>query len=406
MVTNPSPVGCHAIDHAAVPAKAPRKHLPRVLVVAHQALPHIGGLEVLVDLEVRQLARRGCEVVLVTSDPGAGLPERPIENVHVIRVPAWHVVERRFSISYPIFSPTLFPVLWRQLTRADIVHVHGFVFMNSALALVMARLLRKPSILTDHGGKLHYRSRLGTWLLRAAIETIGRISARCATRLIAYNADVAALLSRLAGKKAKLSFLANPVDRSRFHVPTPQQRQAARCHFVWDGGRTKVLFVGRLVADKGIDLLLAAADPSYDLVFCGPGKPDTIQRIIRSGAEHVPPRPHEQMTQMYHAADLLALPSWNEGFPVVIQEALACGLRVVTSDHQGYTPYQQLQGLHLCPLDPEAIRQILRQVLATDNPTHSDLLRDAPMHLTPTFDQWLDTLFADGLNAVPNFNSS
>ena len=127
--------------------------LMRVLVVSHLALPHVGGVENLVDLEVRGLAAAGHQVALVSSDgEGAGrAPEYPA-NVRTIRVPAWHGLERSFGIPYPIFGPRLLAILWREIAWAEVVHAHGFLFQNTALAVLLARMQAKPCILTDPGG--------------------------------------------------------------------------------------------------------------------------------------------------------------------------------------------------------------------------------------------------------------
>jgi glycosyltransferase involved in cell wall biosynthesis len=375
----------------------------RVLIVCHHAPPHIGGLENLVDLEVRALARRGHEVVVVTSNlGGAGAqPDYP-DNVRVVRVGAWHVFERRFALAYPIFSPRLAWVLWRELGRCDVMHAHGFVFMSTAVAMPLAALRRRPRILTDHGGLLRYPSRRMTWGLRLLIETVGRLDCRLATKLVAYNAHVQRLLERLSGRPGKVVFLPNPVDRERFHPPTPDQRAATRRELGWSDDRPRVLFVGRLVPDKGLDILLDAKDPSFDLVFCGPGEPAVIARLKERGAQHLPPRPQRDLIRVYHAADVFALPSWNEGFPVAIQEALACGLPVVTTQTDAYEPYRPLPNLHLSPIDPPTFRQAILDVLRSPSagrgespgePGKSGGPAGAADALLPDVDQWLSRLF-------------
>jgi glycosyltransferase involved in cell wall biosynthesis len=131
----------------------------RVLVVSHYALPHVGGVENLVDLEIRGLAAAGHDVTLVTSD-GTGAGHTPVypPNVTTIRVPASHLLERR-GIPYPLFGPSLLRVLWREVRGADAVHAHGFMFQNSALAVLVSRACGVPCVLTDHGGIQKFGSR-------------------------------------------------------------------------------------------------------------------------------------------------------------------------------------------------------------------------------------------------------
>jgi D-inositol-3-phosphate glycosyltransferase len=158
--------------------------------------------------------------------------------------------------------------------------------------------------------------------------------------------------------------VANPVDRDLFRPPSETERQGARARLGWGPGRAKVLFVGRLTEDKGVHVLLEARDEaSYDLAFCGPGDP-SILGPPTGGVEYLPPRPQRQLVSLYHAADALAVPSSaREAFPVVVQEALACGLPVVMSYEAGYAPYRALPGLIFCDREPVAMKRALRQAL-------------------------------------------
>jgi glycosyltransferase involved in cell wall biosynthesis len=335
----------------------------RVLLVSHHAPPHIGGVENLVLAEAEAFVEAGHEVAWITSDGGgAGRVLGDRQGLRIVRVPACHWPERATGIAYPLFSPSLLFHLWREIGRADLVHVHGLVFPGSPFGALFARLRRVTCLCTDHGGVLRYESRLATWSLRLLIETVGRFTARCSHKLIAYNQDLERLLARLSGSAAKVQFLANPVDRGMFQPPDAAARAAARRELGWDD-RPRVLCVSRLLAHKGLDILLAARDPSFEVVFCGPGEPVVRDRLRAGGAECLEARPPAGILSLYHAADAFALPSHNEGFPVVVQEALACGLPVVTSDLPAYAPYRGTPGLHLCEPTPAVVRQRLLDVL-------------------------------------------
>jgi glycosyltransferase involved in cell wall biosynthesis len=350
---------------------------------------------VLVDREVRALSEQGHEVLLLTSDGvgGAEEPDYP-GNVRVVRVPAWHGLERRYRLPYPIFSPAVLPALWRAVAWAEAVHVHGFMFINTALAVILARLRRRPCILTDHGGIQRFDSRVKTALAAAGAKSIGRLSARLATRLVAYNTRVLGLLERFAGRKGQGLFLPNPVDWRMFHPPTPAERAAARARLGWPSDRPKVLFVGRLVPEKGVGLLLEARDPSFDLAFCGPGDPEVLGTPRPNWAEYFPPRPRPDVVTLYHAADLFALPAGvREGFPVVIQEALACGLKVITCYDPGFEPYRRVPGLTFCDREVGALRQGILRALASSrggaNGADLSVLRE----MCPPPDVWIARLY-------------
>jgi D-inositol-3-phosphate glycosyltransferase len=334
-----------------------------VLLVSHQAPPHIGGVENLVLMEAQAFLAEGHTVTWITSDgSGAGKPIEPRAGLTVLRVRSWHIVEKLFGIAYPLFAPTLAWRLWRAIGKADLVHVHGLVFPGSPMGSLIARLRRTRCICTDHGGMLQYKSWLATLAMHTLMATLGRVTARCSHKLIPYNHDVEALLVRLSGNRDKVQFLANPIDVSMFQPPTSEQREQARTQLGWDD-RPRVLCVSRLLPHKGIDVLLAAQDGSFDLVFCGPGDAAMRTHIRNHGATCLDPRPHAEILTLYQAADVFALPSHNEGFPVVIQEALACGLPVITSDLPAYDAYRDTPLLHLCEPTATVVRAQIHAVL-------------------------------------------
>ncbi len=100
-----------------------------------------------------------------------------------------------------------------------------------------------------------------------------------------------------------------------------------------------MLFAGRLVPKKGYGLLLEAHTPgaAYDLVFAGDG--DGAALAGRPGVHHLGALSAEDLAEVYRACDVFALPSTAEGFPLTVQEAMASGMPVVTTDDPGYAPY-------------------------------------------------------------------
>ncbi|HMP02333.1 MAG TPA: glycosyltransferase family 4 protein [Gemmatales bacterium] len=373
------------------PSPAPRPR--RALIVSHHGLPHVGGVEVLVDAEIRTLLRAGWEVTHVTSDllGQAQVPEyeRP---VRIIRVPAWHVMERRVRLAYPFYSPRLWSVLRREVQDADVVHAHGFIFLSSVAALLLARAANKPRMLSDHGGVMQFPQPLFNGLMGLAAALLGRITCRLAQKRVAYNQRVLGDLDRLAGGRGRSLFLPYPTDRQLFHPASPDMRHRLRRELGWPNERPVVLFVGRITADKGVLLLLEALTADHDLVFVGPGNPD-ILALPRTGVTYLPPRPQSEVVKLYQAADLVVLPSRpsREGFPLVVREALACGLKVVMTYEPGYEPYRVLANLHFTESTPAALRQAIATALAA--PLAPDPPAAALLHPTP--EQWLDRLYND-----------
>ncbi len=369
-----------------------------VLLVSHHALPHVGGLEVLVDKEARALARGGQRVTHVTSDArGAAQSDPYPDGATLVRIATWNPVERYLHLAYPIFSPRLLTTLWRESKRADVVHVHGFIYLSSLAAMVIAAFQHKPRMLSDHGAIQRYHSPYATIPARIAAETIGRLNCRLATRLMAYNDRVLEVLADLNGHRSPTRFVPYPIDAELFHPPTPERRQALRRQLGWRDDRKTVLFVGRFNPDKGPDLLVRAADPDrYQIVLCGPGERANLGDLRgRSDVTVLDPRPQTGVRDLYQAADVVAVPTvpGREGFPLVVREALACGTPVVLAYESGYEPYRGVRGLRFCEHTEASLRATLVEALSDTVPL-PPLEPDDP--LSPSEGSWIEMIYGPG----------
>ncbi len=341
----------------------------RILFVSHYATPHIGGIETVIRSLRRELRRRGHEVVHVACT-ASHLPSEALgyDDAGVIRVPALNALEERLGVPYPIFSPRLMPVLAREIAAADVLHAHGFLYMSSVLALAWARF-RHPApespvrVLTEHVGHVPYESALLDRVESVAIGRVGRVAVRAAEAVVVLNREVGAEIERL-GPRGPVLQIPNGVDTSLFRPPLPGERDALRRELGWDD-TPRVLFVGRLVAKKGIDAALAAtaaADGRFRLVVAGPGP---LQPSGVRGVDVLGPIPSERVAGLYRAADALLLPSRGEGFPVSVQEAMASGLPVVMTNDPSYSRYLDGAGLgvRFVPAEPQAIAGALEALV-------------------------------------------
>jgi glycosyltransferase involved in cell wall biosynthesis len=133
----------------------------------------------------------------------------------------------------------------------------------------------------------------------------------------------------------------NGVDGERFRI---RDRSAARQRLGVAEDRQLVTFVGNLVPEKGVDVLIdamgaleGAGTENLELALVGAGGMAEALRQ-RAGALGIGPRvrfcgrrPHEEIADWITAADLFCLPSLREGCPNVVLEALASGRPVVAS---------------------------------------------------------------------------
>jgi glycosyltransferase involved in cell wall biosynthesis len=173
------------------------------------------------------------------------------------------------------------------------------------------------------------------------------------------NGSVAAFAGRLRGRRDGVELHPNGVDTTLFHpASSAGERRRLRERWGLSPGRVLVLFVGRPVPKKGYDLMLAARHHDYDLVFAG----DRPKHAVDApGVHHLGALRSDEVSELYRACDVFALPSTAEGFPLTVQEAMAAGLPIVTTDDPGYRAYGlDRTRVALIDRDPAVLRATLR----------------------------------------------
>lgn len=135
----------------------------------------------------------------------------------------------------------------------------------------------------------------------------------------------------------KLRLVRMSVDVDRY-APQSEETRDPTAH-----GPLRLLYVGRLVPEKGGPVLLdaierlSAAGVAVDLriVGSGPLAQDLAAQVARAGlgdvVQLVGPKGQDELPDLYAWADVFVLPSFQEGLPVVLMEALASGVPVVTT---------------------------------------------------------------------------
>ena len=215
----------------------------------------------------------------------------------------------------------------------------------------LMRRLRPAAVHTHHVGPLLYgglAARLSgvrrlvhtehdAWHLRSRKRRalVGALFATLRPNLVACGADVAAAIARaLPGTDAQI--IANGVDTTRF-VPSSQAACRRELGLPLDG--TLVGAAGRLETVKGHDQLITALSlmpPGIALAIAGDGSQrDALESLARTLG--VGQRVHflgmlGDTAAFYPALNLYCLPSRNEGLPLSLLEAQACGVPAVATD--------------------------------------------------------------------------
>lgn len=203
------------------------------------------------------------------------------------------------------------------------------------------------------------------------------------TQILSCNtASMEFYRQRYPGIADRVTYLKNTVDNEIFYPLTWDEREKGRRILTQKLGLAEnkrfVLFAGRLHAQKDPVLLVrsiaALNDPDVHLIVAGDGDlgDDVRSEICRLGlSEQVTmlgPVAQMELAQLQRLCSVLVLTSAYEGLPLVVLEALACGVPVVTT-RCGETPNLLLTGSGLVSEErtPVAIADALRQVLLHPN---------------------------------------
>ncbi|BCL80622.1 glycosyl transferase [Ktedonobacteria bacterium brp13] len=302
----------------------------KILIVTHYFKPHIGGIEIIAYNQAKELIEKGHQVTIITSKFQREKTIEHSEGIRIVRVPAWNLFENKFAVPYPIFSPWLILKINREVKDHDIIHAHGALYQGSFFSAFFAKMHKKSFLLTEHVGFVMYKSFVINMVEKLAFHIVGLYIIRASYATIVYNTHVSTLIKQY---KKEVLYLPNGVDFKLFNKPTAQEKQAIRERYHMLPDKFIVLFVGRFVPKKGFDILYNAKDPAYVLVFVGGGGsiPEYIQSD--SSVRIMEPLPQEELALLYKASDAFILPSYGEGFPLAIQEAMATGLPIITSKH-------------------------------------------------------------------------
>jgi len=259
--------------------------------------------------------------------------------------------------------PALLRVLWLLLQgRVALLHVHGAAygsFWRKAALCALAFAFRVPYVFQLHDGRFpaFYRRCLAKSWVRAVL----RNAARVVVLSPRWRDEV-----RAVEPAARIAILGNPIAVSS--LPGASQRPARR-----------VLFLNWLHRDKGIlDLMHAIpavlrAVPGAAFVLAGSGDIDAMKALARSlGLEHAVHLPGwvdgGEKEKLLREADVFVLPSYYEGLPIGVLEAMACGLPVVATSVGGIPDVieDRSNGLLVRPGEPEALARAIVALLTDD----------------------------------------
>lgn len=303
-----------------------------------------GGADIAVRDLAARLAEAGHAVRMITFKQGIPL-----------RLPS-------FMKTKPLLREVIaFPLAGARGMKAAEAAGCDIVHLNS-LALAPLYRSRCPVVVTLHNAQSQKFARymrerrlplFFNPLTRLPFQALERGAVGNIDRFIPVHEGIADfLVEELGVSPSRVTVIPNGVDTGLFR---PLARKARR-----------VIFVGRATLPKGFDTLIEAAAlfKAPLLVVTNKIKQGAAERARRAGIEIVRDLSHAELAPAMAGSSLLVLPSWDEEQPLVVLEAMACGLPVVTTPAGASDLVEDgRNGLVVPPDDPRALAAAVNRLL-------------------------------------------
>lgn len=298
--------------------------------------------------DARLLVKKGFEVHVVTQH-NPNIPYEEIMNgIHVHRFKWFEPKEFKALVHFnglidnfrliTYLISLFFNLLW--ITRKydiDIIHTHS-VIPTGLIGVIVAKVMRKPVFITSHGMDIN------NFENSSFFKKLITFSLNNCNKAIAVSEDLAKKMRSLKKNQRDITILRNAVDTNRFK---PLKNKELRKYYKIKDNEILILFVGYLDTFKGIFELINAFyeinkkkdNINLMIVGEGPKENELKKKVYKLGLEksviftgNINPN---DVPPYYQNADIFVLPSYTEGLPLVLIEAMACGLPVVVSNVGG-----------------------------------------------------------------------
>lgn len=298
-----------------------------IIILVSKFVPSVlGGTEIATYNIAKHLAERGHEVHVITSHD-KGLAKDSSEEGFFIH--------RRKIIKKPIIWPAIYFLHVIRTTRKydpDIVHVKSIKL--GLFALLIKKICHKPYTLWAQGSDIYFPAIPYRFFYKIILAN--------ADAVIAQTADEKRVIQNICNRDVMV--ISNGIDLSRFSILTKKE---CMNKLQIKTNANIILFVGSLREVKGVRYLIEAMrllikqNINVRLMLVGDGPErhkleklicdlDIGDYIILIGKV-----PNDRVIEYMTIASIFVLPSLSEGFPLVIVEAMASGLPIITTNITG-----------------------------------------------------------------------
>ncbi len=288
--------------------------------------------------------------------------EKPYITATVLQFPKNLKFPGHYVLSSWQYSKLVYEALLPKLGTYDFIYTKGFTGWK-----LINQKFRKKIQCAAVGVKFHgyemfqippdFKTKLQHYLLRPFVKTISRR----ADMVFSYGGKVTGIIRSIGVEPGKIVEIPSGTEKDMIATTIAGHEE----------GPLQFVFMGRFERRKGVPELneaiqsLLSENVPLRFEFIGP-IPDEFRIKHSSVSYHGEIRDFNRIRKILQGADVLVCPSWSEGFPNVILEAMANGLAVIATDVGAVAAMvDQQNGWLIKPGDTEGLKQALKTAVAS-----------------------------------------
>lgn len=324
------------------------QNVKRVLMLAWEYPPRIiGGLARVVWALSHELAELGLDVHVITADHPA-TPEFELDGkvkVHRVKTQTDNSPDFLTWVSKLNFGFLQYAIPLFNEQKFDVIHAHDWMVTDAAWVLKTA--FNTPLVTTIHATEQGRMGGIHTGLQRYVHQMEWRLTFESYRVIVNSHHMVDELRGSFNLPLDKMDVIPNGVTPENFRIDFPEnEKRAFRQSFASESQKI-VLYVGRLVNEKGVQVLIDAAPkvihqyPETQFLIVGTGyfmetlKAQAAYSGIEQNVRFLGYVADADLLKLYQISDAVAIPSLYEPFGIVALEGMAAGTPVVVSDVGG-----------------------------------------------------------------------
>ncbi|MBA5710883.1 glycosyltransferase family 4 protein [Bacillus velezensis] len=323
------------------------------------------------ETQAQELRKLGAEMTVICPRPKLAAPFRVLKKTYRQKdIRPAHEWRRGVSVHRPFYQAVPGQLKWAQPhkrmalsvlseiknhgLKPDLIHAH-FAMPSGGAAAIVSKALGIPYVLTLHGSDVNVYPHYSKSAHRAFTFAV-----REAADIYAVSGSLREQMKKLIEAECSVLPIGITLDAFRKRNET---KEAVRKRLGLPPDRKLIVFIGRLVKEKGVfDLSKAvqSLDERYEAVFVGDGPAESS---LREAAHIVTGQvPNDKVQDYLLASDVMALPSYSEGMPTVVIEALALKVPVICTDVGGLASlFGKHRGLLIKPGSPDTLAESILQ---------------------------------------------